>query len=82
MQNKIAPGAYEFMIERTAFFDQIVRDALVRNLPQIVFLGAGYDTRPYRFKDLVLDTRIFELDAPPTQFRKRKVLSITAQGYG
>jgi methyltransferase (TIGR00027 family) len=78
MQNKIAPGAYEFMIARTSFFDQIVRDALVRDLPQIVFLGAGYDTRPYRFKDLVQGTRIFELDAPPTQFRKREVLKNNA----
>jgi methyltransferase (TIGR00027 family) len=74
MQNKIAPGAYEFMLARTAFFDQLVRKALVENLPQIVFLGAGYDTRPYRFKDLVQGTRLFELDAPPTQLRKREVL--------
>jgi methyltransferase (TIGR00027 family) len=78
MQNKIAPGAYEFMIARTAFFDQIVKDALVQNLPQIVFLGAGYDTRPYRFKDLMQGTRIFELDAPPTQFCKREVLKNNA----
>ena len=78
MQNKIAPGAYEFMIARTAFFDQVVRKALVENLPQIVFLGAGYDTRPYRFKDLVRETRIFELDAPPTQLRKREVLENNA----
>jgi methyltransferase (TIGR00027 family) len=74
MQNKIAPGAYEFIIARTAFFDQVVRDTLVKNLPQVVFLGAGYDTRPYRFKDFVHDTRIFELDAPPTQLRKREVV--------
>jgi methyltransferase (TIGR00027 family) len=78
MQNKIAPGAYEFMIARTAFFDQVVRKALVENLPQIVFLGAGYDTRPYRFKDLVRETRIFELEAPPTQLRKREVLENNA----
>ena len=78
MQNKIAPGAYEFMIARTAFFDQVVKKALVENLPQIVFLGAGYDTRPYRFKDLVRETRIFELDAPPTQLRKREVLENNA----
>jgi len=78
LQNKISPGAYEFMLARTAFFDHVVREALEANLPQIVFLGAGYDTRPYRFKDLVGHTRIFELDAAPTQLRKREILEQTA----
>jgi len=74
MKNGIAPGAYEFMIARTAFFDHVVRDALLQNIPQIVLLGAGYDSRPYRFKDLSKDTRIFELDARPTQLRKKEML--------
>ena len=34
---------------RTAFFDSIFRDALNQNIPQIVIIGAGYDTRAYRF---------------------------------
>ncbi len=29
-----------------AFFDHIVKSALRENIPQIVFLGAGYDSRP------------------------------------
>jgi methyltransferase (TIGR00027 family) len=74
LQKKITPGAYEFMIARTAFFDRIVRDALEQNFPQLVFLGAGYDSRPYRFRELVRQTRIFELDAAPTQTRKKEVL--------
>jgi methyltransferase (TIGR00027 family) len=75
LRNKTAPGMYEFMIARTAFFDQVVVEALYENIPQIVILGSGYDSRPYRFKDLFRDTRIFELDAPPTQQRKREILS-------
>ncbi len=74
MKNRIAPGAYEFMIARTAFFDHVVRDALLQNILQIVLLGAGYDSRPYRFKGLIKDTKIFELDAPPTQLRKKEKL--------
>jgi methyltransferase (TIGR00027 family) len=74
MKNKITPGAYEFMIVRTASFDHVVRDGLLQNIPQIVLLGAGYDSRPYRFKELVRETRIFELDARPTQLRKKEVL--------
>jgi methyltransferase (TIGR00027 family) len=75
LQNKTSPGAYEFMIARTAFLDQLVQEALRENIPQIVFLGAGYDSRPYRFRELVGDARLFELDAPPTQQRKREILA-------
>lgn len=70
IQNKVTPGAYEFMIARTAFFDQIVEQALKENVAQIVFLGAGYDSRPYRFERFIQDTSIFELDTKPTQQRK------------
>jgi methyltransferase (TIGR00027 family) len=74
LKNKTAPGMYEFMIARSAFFDDLVEQGLRENIPQIVFLGAGYDSRPYRFADLIRETRIFELDAPPTQQRKREIL--------
>ncbi len=74
MKSKITPGMYELVIARTAFFDHVVQQALGENVPQIVFLGAGYDTRPYRFKDLIQDTRILELDAQPTQQRKKEIL--------
>lgn len=74
MQNKITPGAYEFMIARTAFFDQIVKQALKENVAQIVFLGAGYDSRPYRFEKFIQETIIFELDTKPTLQRKQDCL--------
>lgn len=72
--NRIIPGMYEFMIARTAFFDEIVEKAFLNEMPQVVFLGAGYDSRSYRFSKLLVSTRIFELDAGPTQLRKREVL--------
>jgi len=74
MKNKIAPGAYEFMIARTVFFDRIVEQALKENMEQVVLLGAGYDSRPYRFGGFNQDTKIFELDAKPTQQRKKECL--------
>ncbi|MDM8560747.1 SAM-dependent methyltransferase [Thiotrichales bacterium HSG14] len=37
-------------------------------------LGAGYDSRAYRFAKLIHDTKIFELDIAPTQDRKKKCL--------
>jgi methyltransferase (TIGR00027 family) len=73
MTNRM-PGMYEYIFARTAYFDHIVEQALHENISQIVFLGAGYDTRPYRFKDLIKDTRIFELDIHTTQQHKMKLL--------
>jgi methyltransferase (TIGR00027 family) len=74
MKNKITPGAYEFMIARTAFFDGVFRNALAEKRPQIVLLGAGYDTRPYRFAHLLGAAAVFEVDAQPTQLHKKKSL--------
>jgi methyltransferase (TIGR00027 family) len=69
-----APGSYEYFIARTAFFDAAICRALDDGVPQIVLLGAGYDSRAYRFADRIRDTRIFELDVAPTQRRKKAML--------
>jgi len=71
---KFVPGMYEYMLARTAYFDSIFKDALHKNIPQIVLLGAGYDTRAYRFAKLNHTTKIFELDIATTQNRKKKCL--------
>jgi methyltransferase (TIGR00027 family) len=68
------PGTYEYIIARTKFFDEVFKQALAEGYPQIVFLGAGYDTRPYRFKDAIKQTEIFELDVPTTQNIKKQFL--------
>jgi len=73
--HKLSPGIYEYVLARTAFFDTIFKDALNNQIPQIVLLGAGYDTRPYRFANLNNSTRIFELEISPTQNRKKKCLA-------
>lgn len=72
--NGFLPGLTEFMIARTAYFDGLFVDALKKDFPQIVFLGAGYDTRAYRFAELNRGTKVFELDIPPTQNQKKKYL--------
>ncbi len=74
IKEKIPLGLYEYMIARTAYFDSIFLDALNKNVPQIVLLGSGYDTRAYRFAKLIKDTKIIELDTPSTQKRKNKYL--------
>jgi methyltransferase (TIGR00027 family) len=72
--NKVLPGMHEYMIARTAFFDSLFIEALNNRIPQIVLLGAGYDSRAYRFAKLNTATKIFELDIATTQNRKMKSL--------
>jgi methyltransferase (TIGR00027 family) len=65
---------YGYFIARTAFIDLAFEEAIQNGTPQIVILGAGYDSRAYRFHDRLKETRVFELDTPATQNRKRTVL--------
>ncbi len=57
---------------RVTFFDSAV-DRALPGIDQLVILGAGFDTRPYR---LPPDTPVssFEVDTPKTQAVKRGVL--------
>jgi methyltransferase (TIGR00027 family) len=68
---KGVPGTYEYMTARTKHFDTLFQDALKEDIPQIVVLGAGYDTRAIRFQEAIQHTKIFELDAPTTQQEKK-----------
>ena len=68
------PGMHEYIIARTAFFDRVFTDALNEKIPQIVLLGAGYDTRAYRYEKMNNATKIIELDISSTQNRKKKCL--------
>lgn len=68
------PGVYEYVCARTRLFDELFQLALDDGVPQIVFLGAGYDTRALRFADSIQSTRIIELDAPAIQAHKKKIM--------
>jgi methyltransferase (TIGR00027 family) len=70
----VTSGRYGYILARTAFLDQLFDEAVREQIPQIVLLGAGYDTRAYRAAQLSPNTTIFELDAQPTQDRKREIL--------
>ena len=69
------PGPRASAIARTKLIDDLV-EQLIPSVDQIVILGAGYDTRPYRLDGL--STRaVFEVDHPSTQTVKRSVLRRT-----
>jgi methyltransferase (TIGR00027 family) len=73
LHNKV-PGSYEYITARTKFIDEIFLRAVEENIPQIIFLGAGYDTRSIRFREQIQQTVIFEVDAPTTQEEKKNII--------
>jgi methyltransferase (TIGR00027 family) len=62
---------------RTRYFDAALEEALALNIRQIVILGAGFDSRGYRFADRFGNARFFEVDQPSTQeYKKLRVKEI------
>ncbi|HEY3295869.1 MAG TPA: SAM-dependent methyltransferase [bacterium] len=76
IKTMVTPPLYHFLHARTVWLDGVFTRALTDGFSQIVFLGAGYDSRAYRFRDRLGGTRVFELDAPATQQRKRRQLEL------
>ena len=69
------PGARTSAIARTRFIDDRLRHALREEYNQIVILGAGFDSRPYRMAELA-DVRVIEVDHPATSREKQKALRV------
>ena len=68
------PGLAAFVVTRHRQIDDWLARELEGPLAQVVLLGAGYDTRAYRFTKELRGRPIFELDFPSTQRRKRQVV--------
>jgi methyltransferase (TIGR00027 family) len=69
------PGSYGFTIARTRHFDEVLLSESRAGIEQLVLLGAGYDSRPFRFRDALRNIGVFEIDHPGTQARKRRMLA-------
>ncbi len=74
MYNITAVGLFGLQVCRTKYIDAIFKKALNNGIKQIVILGSGLDTRPYRIaRDN--ETKIFEVDQPIILEKKRTILS-------
>ena len=71
-QNPAILGLAWMMLLRTRFIDDALERAVQNGATQIVILGAGFDTRAHRFRDLLKDCTVIEVDAAPTQEHKRR----------
>ena len=67
-------GMSNLLLVRTRYIDERLLRAVQNGVSQVVVLGAGFDTRAYRFRDQLKGKRIFELDYPSTQEIKKRRL--------
>jgi len=68
------PGIGEFIVTRVRYIDDYLNEQIKEGIDQLVILGAGYDSRAYRFEQLRGKVRIFEVDHPTTQEAKKAKL--------
>ncbi|MCL4560568.1 MAG: SAM-dependent methyltransferase [Chloroflexi bacterium] len=67
----ILPGIYGVQICRTRYIDDVVETSMSQGIDQVVILGAGLDTRPYRLPGIER-VKAFEVDLPSVQETKKK----------
>jgi methyltransferase (TIGR00027 family) len=65
-------GVQGFLVARCRYIDDTLQECLQNGLQQLVVLGAGYDSRAYRFELLKRGVKVFEVDHPSTQQVKMK----------
>jgi methyltransferase (TIGR00027 family) len=76
MTERSAPGMWAGMLCRKRYADDAVADALAAGIGQVVFLGAGLDTRAYRLV-APAGALAFELDQPAnTDLKLRRLRAI------
>ena len=63
---------YFYVNARTKHFDKLLGQELAKGVVQVVNLGAGFDSRCYRFYKEFPKIKYFELDLPGTMKAKRK----------
>jgi methyltransferase (TIGR00027 family) len=73
LTQKLAPGFHEHLMSRTLFIDDLIEKNAASGAEQYIILGAGYDSRAHRL-ELPTSLKIFEVDQPEVQDRKRSKL--------
>lgn len=67
-------ATYYYVNARTKHIDALVKKAVKNGVTQIVNLGAGLDSRAYRFRDEMPDVIFFEMDLPAVIAQKQQRL--------
>ena len=73
LAEQYAPGIVTYVLARHRYIDDCLAAVLHGPVSQVVLLGAGYDTRAYRFAAALHGRPVFELDFPATSRRKARI---------
>jgi len=71
---KRGPGVMGFLAVRERHIDEYLKACLEAGVRQVVILGAGFDSRAYRFAEFRRGVKVFEVDHPATQQAKLRKL--------
>jgi methyltransferase (TIGR00027 family) len=69
--NRRVPGLYAYETMRVKFMDDVLRKSITAGLDELIVLGAGLDSRPYRLAGELRGIRVIEVDHPVSQASKR-----------
>jgi methyltransferase (TIGR00027 family) len=70
MRERRMPGSLGSILCRTRYIDDVLKRSLAEGIDQVVILGAGFDSRPYRIAGMDR-VRVFEVDLPGTEKLKK-----------
>lgn len=63
---RVMPNVQNSVVVRHRYIDDYLKDCIDAGIRQLVILGAGYDSRAYRFAELAEKVKVFEVDHPNT----------------
>ena len=75
MLRRLGPSATTYVPLRHRFIDDHLVQALDQGSTQVVLLGAGYDTRAYRFADRLDGRPVFEVDLAAISAAKARAVT-------
>ena len=70
--DQMGTGVIYYANARTHHIDASLTAALKAGFKQVIIMGAGFDSRPYRFHTKYPEVRFFEIDLPATSADKRR----------
>lgn len=78
LAKRLDPGALAFVPARHRYIDDQLSASLDGGAQQVVLLGAGYDSRAYRFAEQLDGRPVFEVDLAPISRRKATIVERVA----
>lgn len=70
--SRTIPGGTNYVVVRARYIDDCLDQCIEEGIEQLVLLGAGYDSRVFRFTGLTKGIKVFEVDHPDSQRTKKE----------